>query len=482
MIALLNPDVARTFKDAERHLGSMDADVAASVMAAASDLAMIVDSQGHVVDMAFSDGRLSGDGIDTWVGRHLIEIVTDDSRNKVESMLGELGTAHVSRRREINFVVQDDGALPMNCIATKLGENGRIVFFGRDLRNVSRLQQRLVNSQISMEREYTRLRQAEACYRLLFQLVGEAVLIVETSTLAVTDANPVAAALLDLPVAKIIGRRVAHVFGSQDREAVRTMLASAQSVGQAVAGDLSGHDGVSFTAKASLFRQADVSHILIRLMPVRQNKDSQGVVEGGESAAALNVIEKLPDGFVIIDEQRRVKRANAAFLDLVQAASFDQVHNQNIDGWFERSNVDANVLIANAREHGLVRRFSTSLRGSLGGSEEVEITAVSVATDHGQLYGLVIRRALRTPAQETPITGFPAQSAEQLTDLIGHMSMKEVVRETTDVVERLCIDAALKLTGDNRASAAQMLGVSRQSLYAKMRRFGLGDLASDAGA
>jgi len=54
--------------------------------------------------------------------------------------------------------------------------------------------------------------------------------------------------------------------------------------------------------------------------------------------------------------------------------------------------------------------------------------------------------------------------------------LKELVRETADVIERLCISAALKLTGDNRATAAELLGLSRQSLYAKLRRYGLGDL------
>ena len=56
----------------------------------------------------------------------------------------------------------------------------------------------------------------------------------------------------------------------------------------------------------------------------------------------------------------------------------------------------------------------------------------------------------------------------------------ELVRETTDVIERLCIEAALELTGDNRASAAEMLGLSRQSLYSKLRRFGLGQRDADA--
>jgi DNA-binding NtrC family response regulator len=37
----------------------------------------------------------------------------------------------------------------------------------------------------------------------------------------------------------------------------------------------------------------------------------------------------------------------------------------------------------------------------------------------------------------------------------------------------MCIEAALELTHNNRASAAEMLGLSRQSLYVKLRKFGI---------
>jgi DNA-binding NtrC family response regulator len=73
----------------------------------------------------------------------------------------------------------------------------------------------------------------------------------------------------------------------------------------------------------------------------------------------------------------------------------------------------------------------------------------------------------------------PTRSVEQLTELIGRVPLKDLVREATDAIERLCIEAALDLTGDNRASAAEMLGLSRQSLYVKLRRYGLGDLGGD---
>jgi DNA-binding NtrC family response regulator len=54
--------------------------------------------------------------------------------------------------------------------------------------------------------------------------------------------------------------------------------------------------------------------------------------------------------------------------------------------------------------------------------------------------------------------------------------LKEIVRDTTDVIERLCIQAALEMTGNNRASAAEILGVSRQSLYSKLHRFEIANL------
>ena len=74
------------------------------------------------------------------------------------------------------------------------------------------------------------------------------------------------------------------------------------------------------------------------------------------------------------------------------------------------------------------------------------------------------------------------RSVEQLTELVGRVSLKELVVETTDMIEKLCIEAALELTQDNRAAAAEMLGLSRQSLYVKLRRYGLGDLPVDATA
>ena len=180
------------------------------------------------------------------------------------------------------------------------------------------------------------------------------------------------------------------------------------------------------------------------------------------------------------DLDRRILTANPAFLDLAELASEEQARGEQLDRWVGRPGVDLDALIANLREHSSVRHFNTILRGEYGANEEVEISAVSVPSGEHPCYGFTIRIVgAQKPAKPRRPRELP-RSVEQLTQLVGRVTLKELVRETTDVIERLCIEAALELTGDNRASAAEMLGLSRQSLYSKLRRFGLGDLDSDS--
>ena len=37
----------------------------------------------------------------------------------------------------------------------------------------------------------------------------------------------------------------------------------------------------------------------------------------------------------------------------------------------------------------------------------------------------------------------------------------------------MCIETAVEFTDNNRVAAAEMLGLSRQSLYVKLRKYGL---------
>jgi transcriptional regulator PpsR len=198
-----------------------------------------------------------------------------------------------------------------------------------------------------------------------------------------------------------------------------------------------------------------------------------------------------PDGFVVTGSDGRVITANAAFLQLAQLPNESQARGESLDRWLGRTGVDLEILTANLRQHGSVRLFATTIRGELGESSEVEISATTVMNGGQPCFGLAIRdvarRLPRDPRGDPrgDQGGDPARqrrlppSLEHLSELIGRVALKDLVREATDVIERLCIEAALELTRDNRASAAEILGLSRQSLYVKLRRYGLGPLSPE---
>ena len=53
------------------------------------------------------------------------------------------------------------------------------------------------------------------------------------------------------------------------------------------------------------------------------------------------------------------------------------------------------------------------------------------------------------------------------------ISLKEMVQEAVDVVERRAIEDALRATSGRKGEAAKLLGVSRPTLDAKLKRLGL---------
>ena len=465
-------------------LADLDPEAAAGLVAAASDVALVLDDTGVIRDIAFGSEELAAEWPEGRVGRPWVETVTVESRTKVEALLAEAaspsGAATAVRWRHVNHPSPGGGPdIPVLYAALRVGSQAdRVVAIGRDLRSTAALQQRLVDAQQSMERDYSRLRHVETRYRLLFQATSEAVLIVEASTRKVVEANPAAAQLLGESVEQLVGQ--AFPEGGLDdasAEAVQALLAGIRATGWADnARARTADGGRELLVSASLFRQEGSALFLVRLLPLEADAAATVAVMPKTRSNLLRVVESAPDGFVVTGPDGRVLTANAAFLDLTQLATEEQARGESLDRWLGRPGVDLGVLIANLRQHGSVRLFATTLRGEYGGSAEIEVSAVSVPDGEQPCFGFAIRNVGRRLTAEPRGGRELPRSVEQLTELVGRVPLKDLVRESTDLIERLCIEAALELTGDNRASAAEILGLSRQSLYVKLRRYGLGDL------
>lgn len=434
---------------------------------AAGDFLLAIDEH-HVVRDISVNVRDHGFAAQ-WIGQKWADTVTVESRPKIAQLLDP---QHPSRQlwRQVNHP-HDGDDLPVSYKLIRPATGGWTLAIGRDLRAVSALQQRLLKTQQSMERDYLHLRQTETRYRLLFDNIAYPVLIVDGDSHAVQQANHAAHALLDAASGALEGKSLLGLFDAAHRNAIIAYF-GAVAVNNAVppvSVQLAGHTNM-FKLTASAFRQSGRQYWLINIddgthkVPVRR-----------ADHYVLEVIEKMPDAFVLADEQQTIIAANRAFAELVQAGSVEQLLGMPLGRFIGRPDVDLGLLRKQLRDHQNVRNFGSIVQDLGGGEEPVEISALML--EHDQLlYGYSLRSVGRRE-RDLPGTGkeFP-RSVEQLTELVGRKTLKEIVRESTDLIERMCIEAALIHTADNRASAAEILGLSRQSLYSKLHRHGLGNL------
>lgn len=471
----------QVFKSPKDSLGDLGAQSAANVIAASNDVAIVIDGNGVIRDVAFNKDELSLelDGRGRWLGADFLETVTHESRVKMKALLQDAVARKPSGWRQVNHPSPAGGDIPVLYSTIDIGRKDRYVVIGRDLRQLAAMQQRLINAQQTMERDYTRLRQAETRYRLLFQVAAEAVLIVNASTNVILDANPAALALFDDTAPGLAKSDFVARFAQTDMATVSQLLADVRAKGRdgSVRVHVAQGDRQA-TLHASLFRQENASLFLIRLS---RTEDIGTTSHLKATALLLRYFEQAPDGLVILQDEGRILRANIAFNDLAQISNEDQARGEPLERWLGRASVDFSIAFANLKQNGSVKLFATVLRGELGAQTDVEVSAVTLTGDDEKpSYGFIIRDVERRLTDTaTASTRELPRSVAQLTEMIGRVPLRDLVRETTDVIERLSIEAALELTGDNRASAAEMLGLSRQSLYVKLRRFGLADQTAD---
>jgi transcriptional regulator PpsR len=465
----------KAFKAPKKFLTHLDANAVATIIAAAADVAMIIDQTGIIRDMAFNNDEFAQglEGPRKWLGHPWVDTVTQESRAKVEKILDEAASGAEPRWRHINHVGPRGGSVvPVLYCAVRVDKPGFLVVFGRDLRSVSALQQQLLDAQQSMERDYSRLRHVETRYRLLFQISSEPVLIVDVASMRIMESNPAAGHLFGAIGKRLVGRPFLTAFASEGAESVQALLAGVRATGRADSTRvrLVGSES-DVVLSASLFRQDNATFFLVRLAPAYDDGTAHALP--ATAAMLMKLIEGAPDGFVITDLDGRILMANDAFLEMAQIANPEQAISESIERWLGRTGVDLSVLISNIRQRGSVSLFATTLRGEHGVLSNVEISAAAAVNGDTQCLGFTIRSVGQRVRSNLPAPRELPHSVEQLAGLVGRVSLKELVREATDLIERLAIEAALQLTGDNRASAAEILGLSRQSLYVKLRRYGL---------
>lgn len=437
-----------------------------SVNIAQPDVTLHLDMEGVIQNVVHADPARE-ENLDGWKGRAFRDTVGRSGRDIIQSMLDEACSTGVSAYRQVTQRFPSGAELPIEYTIVRLGSGGGLIAIGKGLETVSELEMRLVAAQEAMERDYWKLREVETRYRLLFDASSEAVLLINAGNFSIAEANPAAIRALGLAP---VGRNLLSELPADERKPFRTMLQRVRDNGKSP-GILVhlGRDRAAWMVKASLMTSESAPSFLLQLMPVEMGQLHEAA---NDTVSVDSFVERAPDGFVVIDSDGVVMRANRAFLDVVQIGAEQSALGERLGKWLGSPGADVKVLIANVKKHGFVRRFQTAVCGALGTEVPVEVSAVGSDEKGSGQFGIWVRDMGRKLVQG-PKDKRPGAMIDSLLGKIGSTPLRELLKDTTGLIERQFIESALEITDGNRTAAAEILGLSRQSLHSKLNLYGM---------
>lgn len=249
-------------------LAELAPELAETFVSVASDLALVIGLDGMIRSVAVSGKAAVGLEHD-WVGRHWADTVTVESRTKVTQMLCDVNLAGVTRRRQVNHPGVAGADVPVAYAVIRLGDRGPLLAVGHDQRPLADIQQRFMKSQLQMERDVLRRRQADSRYRRLFQAVPDAVLVLDASTHRIVEANSASANLLGGAAEGLPGRTLGDLLELSARPSVAELLAAARDASAPI--ELRTRlteDGPLLDLSVTPIRSEDSRQLLLRIREV----------------------------------------------------------------------------------------------------------------------------------------------------------------------------------------------------------------------
>lgn len=471
----MNPNAAA---EHSARLSDLAPEVASTVVRVAGDIALVVGADGVIRSVADGPAPLHPGG-QSWVGRAWADTVDASARQKVELLLHEAQSHGVSRRREFNHCSPEGNSIPVSWAAVRLGDSGPVLAVGRDLRAVSAIQQRFMDAQQEMERDYWQRRQTESHYRQLFQVAHDAVLVLDADSLEVLDANPAAGALLGAAPGELQGlhgMQLRHFIEAGLRSTLDELLVTARSSGRAsevrlrVAGS-----GAPIDLSATPFR-ADAQHCL--LLRARRAGAS-----AGEPQAVMDFIGQTPDAVVVADSAGRVLWANPAFVDLCEAASEARLKGKPLAEALGGEALQWATLLARVRSRGIVGQATVTLHppSSSKPALRVGVSAALLADGDQEHIGFTLR-AMPAVLAAVGTADELALDVAALARRVGQASLADLLTEAQRMAEVHFIQAALQACGSHIDATAALLQLPAPALLARMAQLGLPVLGSAGGA
>ncbi len=444
------------------------------IVATASDIAIVIDADGIVQTVIVNPLNQTIGQLDHWINRDLMDFLAEDSQSRFNDLIADFraGTATFTSAVEINHFDNTNWDFPIRYTFHATGRDGSILMLGRDLRPIAELQQRLVKAQLALEKDYENHRDFETRYRVLMESTHECLVLVDAASGRIVDLNATAAKLLGSNQNTLTGRTFSDEFNKNGTDDFLDRMSEAASRDGTTSIKVNlGRSDRAVAVFPTLFRAGGDRTLLCRLET--EFGSDKNTAELTDDLGAL--FNNGADSVLFSDEKGVIRAVNDAFLNLCNAARSTDVKNHSFSEFLARGQVDLKVLLENAARTGRMRMFATKLVTKHGTEIPVDISTTYLQNNPG--FAFVIRDSSRNEVLREAPSKSNEDQMKSVVELVGSSPLKEIVSATTDVIEKICIETAVELTDNNRVAAAEMLGLSRQSLYVKLRKYGLIDKA-----
>jgi transcriptional regulator PpsR len=452
-------------------VSSIPPELMGQIIATASDISLILTRDGVIRTVLMNPHHRSFGTLAHWEGKPLRSVLTTESIAKFDARVQELIEQGGTRAVELNHADDHTFDFPVRYALHRVEADGSILMLGRDLRPIAEMQQQLVKAQLALERDYEAQREIDTRYRVLMETTRDAIVVVSMTTGRIVDLNLASAVMLGGSRQDMIGAAIAQEFEGRRRgEFLESMANLAVADSSAPLELQARRSHKRLLVVPTVFRAAGERLLMCRL-EVADVGDSQ---RDELTENLFGLFHEGADGVVFADADGVVRVANEAFLNLADAPNLAAVKGRSFGDFLARGAVDLRVLTDNAKRVGQMRMYATKVNTAYEGQISVEIAATYLNDRPQPFFVFVVRDTSRAEALRRPGgLSVTEDGGRSIMELVGSSTLKDIVAETTDVVEKMCIETAVELTRNNRVAAAEMLGLSRQSLYVKLRKYGL---------
>ena len=457
---------------AERLMPNLDQAATADLISRLCDFAFVISSDGEIIQTVTSPFLAPRLDLNSWKGLQFQDTLTKESVPKFEARIAQFKEGQKEVRPvELNHRPTDQQTeLPVRYTYHCAAEDGSTLLLGSDLRPVAEMQQQLVEAQIALENDYDARREHEIRLKVLMESSDVATVFIALDTGVISSCNSAAEVLLGRSRKELMDVSFATEFEDEGvTSLIDRIVTAASDVSITAVLAKSARGGRSYRLIPTLFRGATSQMLLCKMEP----EDSSLETVDQLATHLVSFFHKGVDPIVFVNMSGQILSANEAFVSVANVTHAQTLSGRSMSEFFSRGSVDLNVILESARRNGKMRLYSTKILNEHGDERPVEISTTQVRTEREPICVLVMRNARRVEAISTPTNQMSEAEVNSVVELIGNQSLKDVVARSTDVVEKMCIETAIGMTSNNRVAAAEMLGLSRQSLYVKLRKYNL---------